>query len=82
MHLRKSKQIITKLFAQPLTFKSSLAHVWLTGYSSLCPRTPSKHIYSGKRSLQEKGPALQPPYLSQVLSLHTAVVVTDLFYPQ
>ena len=30
MHLRKSKQIITKLFAQPVDIKSSLAPVWST----------------------------------------------------
>ena len=35
MHRRKSKQIITKLFARPIDIKSSIAHLW--GHS--CPAT-------------------------------------------
>ena len=43
MHLRKSKQIITKLFAQPVDIKSSLAPVWIQlGYFISLEKTRSK----------------------------------------
>ena len=48
IHLRKSKQIIAKLFAQPSTFKSSLALVWVrcSQYSNIFFLTFSQYTVS------------------------------------